>query len=71
MDPVRAFAGKSARMVQPAREGHAQADGRAYDATAFGQRLEGAYAAWSGTSMTLHRRLMCDVSGHGCGTEMV
>jgi len=73
MDQWRAIIGKAEQALRPGRNRDPGAEGFARPAT-FGPAGVGyanQYVTWSGTTATVHTRLLLGVVGHGLGSELV
>ena len=73
MDSVRAVVGRALSVARPGQGWNTQAsaysaDGSAPDAIG-GHGTQ--YVTWSGTSATVHKRLVAGVAGYGFGSELV
>lgn len=72
MDSIRAFVGRTQELARPAHGGDAQAGGQPEELGLAG-KVAGSrpptYVTWSGTSATVHRRIVFGRPSHGIGAE--
>jgi hypothetical protein len=71
MDPIRALLSKAQNLARPGQAWNTQAGSYA-GGTAHAGVVQGAgsYVTWSGTTATVHTRLLLGVTGHGLGSEL-
>ena len=71
MSSIRAFSGKTEILTRPGHSGDAQAESfKDMNVGSAEQIIQRDYVTWSGTTATVHHRLMFDTSGnHGFGAE--
>lgn len=72
MDVIRAFVGKTEELARPAHGGDTQAGAYPDELGLAGMTVNAtppSYVTWSGTSATVHRRIVFGLASHGIGAE--